>query len=92
MGVLDLGQYGPRIPFGNVRKTAVVKSVEGLGLLMSDVVGLVAYHGGYQSGVCHEYDVGGFSLPIRNCAWNNPLGLNNCRTIKNVMVDSCLTP
>ena len=60
--VLDLGSYGPRIPFWKVWKTTVVQSVEDLGLLMNDVVGPV-YHGGYHSVVCHEYDVGGFSHP-----------------------------
>ena len=39
-------------------RTAVVDRTEGLGLMMSEVVG-PAFHGGHQSVVSHEFDVCG---------------------------------
>ena len=53
--VLGLEHYLPRVPFWLVWRTAVVDRAEGLGLLMSEVVG-PAFHGGHHSLVGHEYD------------------------------------
>ncbi len=43
--VLGLGHYLPRVPFWLVWRTAVVDRAEGLGLMMSEVIG-PAFHGG----------------------------------------------
>ena len=56
--VLGLGHYLPRVPFWLVWRTAVVDRAEGLGLMMSEVIG-PAFHGGHSSVVNHEYDVCG---------------------------------